>query len=63
MLYSQNSKQPLVEFGLCEKEKGLKTNPNKYRGLSMGSTICNNLFIYIILERIRPWCEAQQEQN
>ena len=46
------------------KEKGSKSAPRKYRGLSIESTVCN-LVINIILERIRPWYEAQlsKEQN
>jgi len=46
------------------KGKGSKSDPSKYRGLSISSTICK-LFVNIILERIRPWYEAQlsEEQN
>ena len=46
------------------KGKGSKSDPSKYRGLSIGSTLCK-LIINIILERIRPWYEAQlpEEQN
>ena len=46
------------------KGKGSKSDPTKYRGLSIGSTVCK-LMISIILERIRPWYEAQitDEQN
>lgn len=46
------------------KGKGSKSDPAKYRGLSIGSTVCK-LIINIILERIRPWYEAQltDEQN
>ena len=46
------------------KNKGSKNDPSKYRGLSIGSTICK-LVINIILERLRSWYEAQlsDEQN
>ena len=46
------------------KGKGSKSDPSRYRGLSIGSTLCK-LIINIILERIRPWYEAQlsEEQN
>ena len=46
------------------KGKGSKADPSKYRGLSIGSTVCK-MIISIILERIRPWYEAQlsDEQN
>ena len=46
------------------KRKGSKSDPSKYRGVSIGSTVCK-LIINIILERIRPWYEAQlsKEQN
>ena len=46
------------------KGKGSKSDPSKYRGVSIGSTVCK-LIINIILERIRPWYEAQlsKEQN
>ena len=46
------------------KGKGSKSDPSKYRGISIGSTVCK-LVISIILERIRPWYEAQlsDEQN
>ena len=46
------------------KGKGSKSDPSKYRGLSIGSTLCK-LIINIILERIIPWYEAQlsEEQN
>ena len=46
------------------KGKGSKNDPKKYRGLSIGSTVCK-LIINIILERLRPWYEAQisGEQN
>ena len=40
------------------KGKGSTTDPSKYRGLSIGSTVCK-LIINIILVRIRPWYEAQ----
>ena len=40
------------------KKKGSKNDPSKYRGLSIGSTICK-LLINIILERLRPWYDAQ----
>ena len=40
------------------KNKGSKNDPSKYRGLSIGSTICK-LVINIILERLRSWYEAQ----
>ena len=46
------------------KGKGSKSDPSKYRELSIGSTVCK-LIINIILEQIRPWYEAQlsKEQN
>ncbi|XP_066925162.1 uncharacterized protein [Clytia hemisphaerica] len=46
------------------KKKGSKNDPSKYRGLSIGSTICK-LLVNIILERLRPWYDAQltDEQN
>ena len=46
------------------KGKGSKSDPTKYRGISIGSTVCK-LIISIILDRIRPWYEAQltDEQN
>jgi len=46
------------------KGKGSKKDPKKYRGLSIGSTVCK-LIINIILARLRPWYEAQltDEQN
>ena len=46
------------------KRKGSKSDPSKYGGLSIGSTVCK-LIINIILERIRLWDEAQlsKEQN
>ena len=46
------------------KGKGSKSDPSKYRGISIGSTLCK-LLVNIILERIRPWYEAQlsEEQN
>ena len=40
------------------KGKGSKSDPAKYRGISIGSTVCK-LIISMILERIRPWYEAQ----
>ena len=41
-----------------------KADPTKYRGISIGSTVCK-IIINIILERIRPWHESQSsdEQN
>ena len=46
------------------KGKGSKSDTSKYRGLSIRSTVCK-LIINVILERIRPWYEAQlsKEQN
>ena len=46
------------------KNKGSKSDPSKYRGISIGSTVCK-LIINIILERLRPWYETQlsDEQN
>ena len=46
------------------KGKGPKSDPSQYRGFSIGSTV-RKLIINIILERIRPWYEAQlsKEQN
>jgi hypothetical protein len=46
------------------KGKGSKNDPSKYRGLSIGSTVCK-LIVSIILNRLRPWYEAQlsDEQN
>ena len=46
------------------KGKGSKKDPGKYRGLSIGSTICK-LVINLILTRLRPWYELQlcDEQN
>ena len=40
------------------KGKGSKKDPAKYRGISIGSTVCK-LLINIILERLRSWYEAQ----
>ena len=40
------------------KGKGSKKDPAKYRGISIGSTVCK-LVINIILERFRSWYEAQ----
>ncbi|XP_066928505.1 uncharacterized protein [Clytia hemisphaerica] len=46
------------------KGKGSKKDPQKYRGLSIGSTVCK-LMVNIVLERLRPWYESQiaDEQN
>ena len=46
------------------KKKGSKSDPSKYRGLSIGSTVCK-LIINIILKRLRPWYETQltDQQN
>ncbi|XP_066935519.1 uncharacterized protein [Clytia hemisphaerica] len=46
------------------KGKGSKKDPTKYRGISIGSTVCK-LAINMILERLRPWYENQlsDEQN
>ena len=44
------------------KGKGSKLDPSKYRGLSIKSTVWK-LIINIILERIRPWYEAQPKLN
>ena len=40
------------------KNKGSKNDPTKYRGLSIGSTVCK-LITNIILERLHIWYEAQ----
>ena len=40
------------------KGKGSKKDPSKYRGLSIGSTVCK-LIMNIILSRLKPWYEAQ----
>jgi len=40
-------------FQTLWKGKGSKKDPTKYRGLSIGSTVCK-LVMNIILERIRP---------
>ena len=46
------------------KGKGSKKDPQKHRGLSIGSTVCK-LIINIILGRLRLWYESQlaDEQN
>ena len=44
------------------KGKGSKSDPSKYRGLSIGSTMCK-LIINIFLERIRPWYEDNHPKN
>ena len=46
------------------KKKGSKKDPKKYRGISIGSTVCK-LLIKLILDRLRPWYELQlsDEQN
>ena len=46
------------------KKKGSKKDPTKYRGISIGSTVCK-LLVNLILERLRPWYELQlsDEQN
>ena len=46
------------------KNKGSKSDPTKYREISIGSTVCK-LIINIILERLRPLYETQlsDEQN
>ena len=46
------------------KGKGSKKDATKYRGLSIGSTICK-LIVNIILSRLQPWYETQlsDEQN
>ena len=46
------------------KNKGSKNDPSKYRGISIGSTICK-LITNIILDRLQAWYEAQltDEQN
>ena len=46
------------------KGKGSKKDPSKYRGLSIGSTVCK-LIMSIIIDRLRPWYERQltDEQN
>ena len=46
------------------KGKGSKKDPSKYRGLSIGSTVCK-LIVNIILSRLRSWYENQisDEQN
>ena len=40
------------------KGKGSKSDPTKYRGISIGSTVCK-LTINIILSRLRNWYESQ----
>ena len=40
------------------KGKGSKKDPAKYRGISIGSTVCK-LVMNIILNRLRPWYESQ----
>ena len=40
------------------KGKGSKRDPTKYRGISIGSTVCK-LIISIILSRLRDWYESQ----
>ena len=40
------------------KGKGSKKDATKYRGLSIGSTICK-LIVNIILSRLQPWYETQ----
>uniref|UniRef100_A0A7M5VDY0 Reverse transcriptase domain-containing protein n=1 Tax=Clytia hemisphaerica TaxID=252671 RepID=A0A7M5VDY0_9CNID len=46
------------------KKKGSKSDPSKYRGLSIGSTLCK-LLVNIILERLQPWYNTQltDQQN
>ena len=46
------------------KGKGSQKDPSKYRGISIGSTVCK-LIVNIILQRLRPWYERQltDEQN
>ena len=46
------------------KGKGSKKDASKYRGLSIGSTVCK-LIVNIILSRLRTWYESQitDEQN
>ena len=46
------------------KKKGSKKDPKKYRGISIGSTVCK-LLVNLILKRLRPWYELQlsDEQN
>ncbi|XP_066926666.1 group II intron-encoded protein LtrA-like [Clytia hemisphaerica] len=46
-----------------EKER-IQKDPKKYRGISIGSTVCK-LLINLILDRLRPWYELQlsDEQN
>ena len=46
------------------KKKGSKSDPSKYRGLSIGSTLCK-LLVNIILERLQPWYNIQltDQQN
>ena len=46
------------------KGKGSKKDASKYRGLSIGSTVCK-LVVNIILSRLRTWYESQitDEQN
>ena len=40
------------------KGKGSKRDPTKYRGISIGSTVCK-LIISIILSRLKSWYETQ----
>ena len=40
------------------KGKGSKTDPTKYRGISIESTVCK-LIISIILSRLKGWYEIQ----
>ena len=40
------------------KGKGSKRDPSKYRGISIGSTVCK-LIISIILSRLKTWYESQ----
>ena len=46
------------------EEQRSKDDPTKYRGISIGSTVCK-IIIKIILKRLRPWYESQlsDEQN
>ena len=46
------------------EEQRSKDDPTKYRGISIGSTVCK-IIINIILKRLRPWYESQlsDEQN
>ena len=46
------------------KGKGSKKDPTKYRGISIGSTVCK-LMVNIILNRLKTWyeCQLSDHQN